>query len=335
MKQRILITGGSGFIGHALVKRLSARKDDDAVEVLAADYPVPVLPRTASAEVQYIAQLRRQRVAETVATATVDIRDAAAVSALVSEFQPSVVIHLAAVSVADTAAGDQELTQQVNVGGLRNMLSALAARGARLVFASSSFVYGDFEFPVADERHPLRPRGAYGVTKFEGEQLVRAAGALNGLQTVIVRPSAVYGPYDSNLRIVQALLEQARAGAPSTLHGADGVLDFTFVEDLATGLELAALHPRAPGRTFNLTAGKGRSLRELAEILRAHFPGHVVHEAPVSASKPKRGTLDIGHAQMVLGYQPATDLESGIAKYVDFYDSALDAKRALGAASPR
>jgi nucleoside-diphosphate-sugar epimerase len=326
MKQRVLITGGMGFIGHALIQRLTSH--DNPTEVVAADLPSPVLPRAASPETERIAHLRRARVAKMATVSMTDLRDAAAVSALVSEVSPDVVIHLAAVSAADDAARDADLARRVNVGGLRNLIDALSGRQARLVFVSSSFVYGDFEFDSVDERHPLRPSGAYGVTKFEGEQMVRAASALGGLQSVIVRPSAAYGPYDSNRRIVQTLTENARAGLPSTLRGADSVLDFTYVEDLAAGLELAAFHPMAAGRVFNMTAGKGRSLWELAEILRPYFPGQEIRQAPHDAAKPRRGTLDIGHAQLLLGYRPSWDLESGVRGYVDFYRSVLDGQEA-------
>jgi nucleoside-diphosphate-sugar epimerase len=327
MKHRILITGGTGFIGHALVRRLAQREE---VEVVAADLAAPVLPPSATHEAVRIAQLRRQQVAEVADTAVLDVRDEAAVSALVREVSPTVVVQLSAVAAADAAEREPELARQVNVDGLRNVIGAVSGRDTRLVFISSSFVYGDFETPVVDERHPLRPKGVYGETKFEGEQLVRSASALADVKGVIVRPSAVYGPYDTNRRVVQTILEQARAQEPSTIRGGGGSLDFTYVDDLAAGLELASFHPSAPGRTFNLTAGKGRSLRELIEGLRRHYPEHVVHEAPADPSKPKRGTLDVSHARMVLGYQPIWDLESGLDTYVDFYRSVVDNESVVG-----
>jgi nucleoside-diphosphate-sugar epimerase len=292
--------------------------------VVAADLGAPVLPSSATDEAARIAALRCEQVANLADTAVLDVRDEAAVAALVAEVSPTVIVQLGAIPTADAAERNPELARQVNVGGLRNVIGAIAGRNTRLVFISSSFVYGDFETSVVDERHPLRPKGVYGETKFEGEQLVRTASALAGMPAVIVRPSAVYGPYDANRRVVQAMLEQARAGQPSTIRGADGALDFTYVDDLAAGLELASFHPFAPGRIFNLTAGKGRSLRELTEILRRHYPDQVVHEAPADPSKPKRGTLDVSHARMVLGYQPAWDLESGLDSYVDFYRSVVD-----------
>ena len=322
MKQRVVITGGMGFIGHALAERLAHRTEP--VDVVVVDLPDPILPPTSTEENRRILDLRRARVRELATVATADVRDAATISAVISEMSPDVVIHLAAVSVADQAARNREFTDEVNVDGLRNVLDALHGRETRLVFISSSFVYGDFESDTVDERHPLRPSGAYGATKFQGEQMVRAATALSGLQSVIVRPSAVYGPYDTNRRVVQTFIENARSGQPTTLRGADNVLDFTYVGDLAAGLELAAFHPVAVGRTFNLTTGKGRSLRELAEIVQRYFPDHQVHEAPHDATRPKRGTLDIGFAKMSLGYEPAWDLETGVDSYLDFYRTVAD-----------
>jgi nucleoside-diphosphate-sugar epimerase len=334
VKDRVLITGGTGFIGHALVNKLSAREQPP--EIVAADLPEPRLSAYPSSLSARIARLRRERVGRAATVVPLDTRDADAVTGLVQDFKPNVVVHLAAVAVADDAKNQAQLTEEVNVGGLANVIDALAGTGARLVFVSSSFVYGDFETPVVDERHPLRPSGPYGETKFRGEQMVRQAGSLGGAKTVIIRPSAVYGPYDSNGRIIQKLIEEARLGHPATLRGADGYLDFTFVQDLAAGLELAAFHPKAPGRTFNLTAGKGRSLRELAAILKGYFPDQVFTEEPSDPTRPKRGTLDIGHAQFELGYEPSWDLESGVEEYLSFYrmldetaDQAQDAATSL------
>lgn len=317
MKDRVLITGGTGFIGHALANKLSTREQPP--EIVSADLPEPRLSAYLSPLSERIARLRRERVGRVATVVPLDTRDATAVASLVRDFKPTVVYQLAAVSVADDAQKQERFTEEVNVGGLANVISALEGTGARLVFVSSSFVYGDFETPVVDERHPLRPRGSYGETKFRGEQMVRQAGSLGGAKTVIIRPSAVYGPYDSNGRIIQKLIEQSRSGSPATLRGADGYLDFTFVQDLAAGLELAGFHPKAPGRTFNLTAGKGRSLRELAGILKGYFPDQVFTEEPGDPTRPKRGTLDIGHAQFELGYEPSWDLESGVEEYLSFY----------------
>ncbi|GGK75418.1 NAD-dependent epimerase/dehydratase family protein [Mangrovihabitans endophyticus] len=323
MKDRVLIFGGRGLIGHALARRLSRRAEP--VQTVVADLDQARLPDDPFGTCERIVRLRHAAVAELATVVPTDVRDAQAVRAVVDEVDPTVVVHLAAVSVADDAARHPELTHQTNVGGLRNVLDALGGRDTRLVFVSSSFVYGDFETPSVDERHPLRPRGPYGVTKFHGEQAVREARSLGGLPSVIIRPSAAYGPYDSNRRIVQKLLEEARAGRHSELRGADGVLDFTYVDDLAAGLELAAFHPQAPGRTFNMTAGKGRSLRDLAEILHRHFPGHTVSETPADPNRPRRGTLDVAHARFVLGYEPEWDLAQGVAECVAFYRMLDDA----------
>lgn len=312
---RVLITGGLGFIGHALTSRLTRRAD---VRVVVGDVALGAAVSGPCLAAQIVARrhLRVARMAEVVA---IDVRDEQAVRDTVKAVDPTVVIHLAAVSSASDARHDPDAAEQTNIGGVAAVLRALRGRAVRLVFVSSSFVYGDFGTPVVDENHPLRPHGVYGQTKLRGEQMVRAERDEHGLSAVVVRPSAVYGPYSGNRSVVQALVEDAINGVPGSIRGEGSVLDFTYVDDIAAGLEAAALHPNAPGRVLNMTAGQGRSLGHLREIILKHFPDHTIATEPVDPNTPMRGTLDIGRARRYLGYQPEWSLESGVARMVSFY----------------
>jgi nucleoside-diphosphate-sugar epimerase len=180
--------------------------------------------------------------------------------------------------------------------------------------------YGNFPASPLPENAEKDPIEIYGAMKLAGEIMVKAYSRLYGLPYVIVRPSAVYGPTDNNQRVVQALVERAVQGRPITVDNPESTfLDFTYVADIARGLCLAALSPGVVADDFNITFGQGRSLAELVETLRQHFPGLQVEvRSGVKGFRPERGTLDNTKARRVLGYEPATCLEEGVAHYVDY-----------------
>jgi nucleoside-diphosphate-sugar epimerase len=179
-------------------------------------------------------------------------------------------------------------------------------------------VYGDFLEQRVTEEHPKNPRDVYGAFKLCGEMMVRAYAQNYGLDTVMFRPSAVYGPFDANQRVIQRFIRAAEAGQPLTIHG-DGSMrmDFTFVEDTAEGIVACALEPAARGEVFNVTRGEARSLSELVDILRVHFPDLKVEQRPKPAHVPLRGTLDVSKAERMVGYVPKVSLEDGVARYVE------------------
>ncbi|MBI4798645.1 MAG: NAD-dependent epimerase/dehydratase family protein [Desulfarculus sp.] len=134
-----------------------------------------------------------------------------------------------------------------------------------------------------------------------------------------MRPSAVYGPTDVNRRVVQIFLEKALAGETLVLHGGDSTLDFTYVEDIASGFVLAGTHPQAANQVFNITRGQGRTLKELVDVLKLYFPTLETRIEPHRVYRPKRGSLSIAKAREVLGFEPRFTLEEGIGRYVEFY----------------
>jgi len=191
----------------------------------------------------------------------------------------------------------------------------------RFVYISSSMIYGDFQEIPAPEDHPKRPKDIYGGTKYAGEIMTETYSRRYGIPYSIVRPSAVYGPYDINRRVSQIFVENALLGKPITLFGGGHQnLDFTFVEDTARGIIQVMFSEKGPGNAFNITYGRGYSLREFADILKTHIPEleiKVVEEEDVF--RPKRGALSIEKARKLVGYDPQVSLEEGIQRYLDAY----------------
>jgi nucleoside-diphosphate-sugar epimerase len=317
-KRRVFITGGAGFIGARLTRMLVDAGHDVAIYDSFVQYISPLASRY-----QLNLRMRFEGLDGKFRTFRGDTREPMMLLRAVEEFKPDIVVHLAALPISDLANVHSEEAMGTIVSGTTNCLEVIRDRKeCRFVYISSSMVYGDFEQEPAPEDHPLRPKEVYGGAKLAGEVMTQAFARRYGLDCVIVRPSAVYGPTDVNRRVSQIFVENALSGKPLILHdGGSARLDFTYIDDIARGILLAALSEKAKGGVFNLTAGEGRSLKEFAEILRKEVPELQVETGPGNMFRPRRGALDIRRAREVLGYEPQWRLERGIPAYVDFYRS--------------
>lgn len=314
---KVFITGGTGLIGSHLAKALVGQGHD----VVLYDAFMSFVPFVQSRYQEFLRYRMEGLYANPkVAIVRGDTRSSQSLGEALLAHQPDAVVHLAALPIAKESMEYPHEATSINLGGTVTLLECLrlAKSVKRLVFASSSFVYGHFEREPADEEHPCRPIDVYGVTKLSGEMLTRVFCAQAGVEHVVVRPSAVYGFTDSNRRITQIFVERALAGQPLTLHdGGTARLDFTYVEDIAAGLALAALHPAAKGETFNITRGRARSVADLAEAIREYIPDVELISQPTDMVRPNRGTLDVSKARRLLGYHPTWDIEDGMRVYIE------------------
>lgn len=313
--KKALITGGAGFVGSYVTKQLLRL----GYEVHLYDSFVMYLTPTPGAnQVDFF-----QRIADVYDQIKIirgNTLDKDFLRRQMNMVKPDVVIHLAAMPLAALAIEHTEEAFQTICGSTQNLLEILRDfdHPCRLLYVSSSMVYGDFKSSEVDEdEHPKDPKDVYGAFKLAGETIVRAYGKNYGIDAVICRPSAVYGPFDSNARVIRKFIRSAMEGKAMTMDGDGSMkLDFTYVEDCAEAIALAADCPAAKGLTFNVTRGEGRSLKELAEIVQTHFPGTPIEYRPKPAFMPMRGTLSIRRAGEVLGYTSKTPLEEGVRRYV-------------------
>lgn len=315
---KILITGGAGLIGYYITKELADLGDEIIIYDLFLNYIEP--------SISYYNTYLKMRLEEIESKSTIikgDVRNKEFFFEALKKYKPEVIINLAALPIATLSNKYSEDAFEINIRGVVNILECIkkSAFVKRFVYASSSMVYGNFQYSPADEKHPLNPIDVYGGTKLAGEILTKVYNKQYGINYTIIRPSAVYGPTDANRRVTQIFIENALSKKPVILHnGGQSTLDFSYVEDVAHGFVLAIKSEKAKNEIFNITRGEGRSLKELTEIIKKFVPELEIKykDAPKDEKRPERGTLDISKAKKLLKFYPKYSLEKGTEKYIEF-----------------
>ena len=324
--KKIALIGGAGFIGHNLALELKRHGADVSVIDGLQVNNLLSLHCSSYSNLErdlYISMVNERldllRSAE-VPIYVEDARDYARLCLLIGKIEPEVVVLLAAVSHASRSNKDPYHTFDHSFRTLENALDIARGAAKHFVYFSSSMVYGNFESDSVNEEAPCNPLGIYGALKFGGEKLVIAYNQVFGLPYTIIRPSALYGERCVSRRVGQVFIENAMRGQDIVIKG-DGEerLDFTYIGDLVEGIRLAIERPEARNQVFNLTCGQGRSLNEMAAIIKEHFPGINVRHIERDALMPERGTLDTGKAAKLIGYKPQFPLEKGYSRYIEWY----------------
>jgi nucleoside-diphosphate-sugar epimerase len=323
--KRVALVGGAGFIGHNLALALAARGAHvEVVDGLQVNNLLYFASHSGGYHRDFCLRSLNERLdllrKAGIALHPQDARDYHALSRILSQIRPNVIVHLAAVAHAGRANKDPYTTFDHSLRTLENSLDFARDGVEHFVFLSSSMAYGNFQTPEVTEDHPLNPIGIYGALKVAGEKMVIAYGQVFGLQYTIIRPSALYGPRCVSRRVGQIFIESALTGAQLRVDG-DGSerLDFTYIDDLTDGLALVVEKPAARNEIFNLTYGSARSIQELVDIVQRHFPDVQTSYVERDKLMPVRGTLSIGKAVRTLGYAPSHPLERGMEKYVAWY----------------
>jgi nucleoside-diphosphate-sugar epimerase len=318
--RRVLVTGGAGFIGSHLVESL-----------LEQGQVVRVLDNFSTGKRENLEGLGGGRflAARDFELIEGDIRDYATVAAAVEG--TDAVLHQAALGSVPRSVADPLTTHQVNADGTLNVL--LAGRDhklARVIYASSSAVYGDSQKLPKREGEEGRPLSPYALTKRINEEHGRLFMELYGLQTIGLRYFNVYGPrqdarsdYAAVIpRFVTALL----AGDSPVIYGTGTqTRDFTYIKDVVQANLLALdAPPEACGLTYNVGRGGQFDLLELLATLQSLLKTHISpRNDPPRPGDVMHSCSDTSSAGKMLGYKPRYDLEQGLAESIDWYRNAF------------
>ncbi|GAW37298.1 dTDP-glucose 4,6-dehydratase 2 [Roseovarius sp. A-2] len=334
---KLLVTGGAGFIGSAVVRRAVAQ-GHQVVNLDALTYAA-CLENVAS-------------VADSPAYAfeRADIRDRAALDRIFAAHDPDAVMHLAAESHVDRSIDGPATFIETNVMGTFHMLEAARAHWVRkgrpgdfrFHHISTDEVYGSLPADPAirfTEDTSYDPRSPYSASKAGSDHLVRAWHETYGLPVVLTNCSNNYGPYHFPEKLIPVIILNALAGKPLPIYG-DGsnVRDWLYVEDHAEAL-LLAVQKGAVGRSYNIGGGNERSNLELVQALcaildekRPKGQGSYANQITFVADRPghdARYAIDPSRIEEELGWRPSVTVEEGLAHTVEWYLDNEDWWRAL------
>jgi len=328
--KKICIIGGAGFIGHNLAVQLRAIGHEvSCVDNLMVNNLISVIGNTDGLKFKAlnkkIIESRLDLLEENeIELKIADARDYHVVSRLITDLKPDIIIHLAAVSHANRSNKDPFNTFDHSFRTLENVLDASRGKIERLIYFSSSMVYGNFSKNEVDESDHCDPIGIYGALKYCGEKIIKAYNQVFDLPYTIIRPSALYGERCISRRVGQIFIENAINDHEIKI-GGDGEekLDFTYIKDLCNGVVLAIEKKEAQNEIFNLTYGASRTINNLKDILLDHFPKAKISYEKRDKLMPKRGTLSINKAKKLLGYNPSFSIDEAYPKYIEWYTNFL------------
>jgi UDP-glucuronate 4-epimerase len=309
--ERVLVTGAAGFIGSTLVERLLA----EGRSVVGLDSFDPFY-----AESDKRANLRAASRCDRFRLVTGDIRDEAALAAALAGGVDAVV-HLAALAGVRPSLERPTAYADVNVRGTSAVAEAMLGAGvAKLVFASSSSVYGERSDGPFRETDPVeRPISPYAATKRAGELLLHSFHHAHGLGVVCARIFTAYGPRQRPDLAIRKFAERMRRGDPIPVFG-DGTAqrDFTYVDDLVEGLA-RALDADLGFRILNFGAGRTVALADvIATLERTLHVEAKIEWLPRQTGDVSKTWSDSGAARAALGYAPSTSLEQGIGRFAEW-----------------
>jgi UDP-glucose 4-epimerase len=313
--KKAFITGGAGFIGSRVVREFL----NAGYKVIVFDsFKQYVAPDPNAKPINLLARLAD--ISDDISLVTGDTLNKDYLRRTLNRFKPDVIVHMAALPLASVAIEQTEEAFDSILSSTVNILEVVRDFDHRcpVLYTSSSMVYGDFETASVTEGAPKDPKDIYGSIKLAGEIISSGYRKRYGIDVRTVRPTAVYGPFDANQRVLYKFVTRALNGQSLQIDG-DGsmALDFTYVDDTAHGIYLIATTDAASCETFNIARGKSETLSTAVSIISETIGDVEVEYGEVPAHIPNRGTLDITKARELLGFDPKYGLEQALPAYID------------------
>ncbi len=304
----MLVTGGAGFVGATLVRRL-----------VGSGYEVRVLDNLTTGHASHLDGVDAELVEG-------DIRDANTMEGALAGVLS--VVHLAAAGSVVMSVEDPAANFEVNVFGTFQVLDAARRAGiGRIVLASTGGALIGDAVPPVDERSLPKPISPYGASKLAGEGYAHAFAKSYGLGTVVLRFANVYGPWSARKKGAMTLFFRAiDAGEPIVIYG-DGSAsrDYTHVDDICRALQLALESDVAGGTVLHIASGVETTVQELADLCRtaAGVPDHPIEHRPTRPGEVERNFASYDLAQEVLGYAPSISREDGIRRTWEWFERSV------------
>ncbi len=320
--RRALVTGAGGFVGSHLVERL-----------LLDGYHVRCFVRyTSTARVGWLDDLPAEKRAACEITAG-DLRDAETIRRAMENIDS--VFHLGALIGVPYSYQHPREVEETNVLGTLNVLVASRDQDVgRVIYPSTSEVYGSARYTPMDETHPLHAQSPYAASKIGAEQLVGSFHASYGLPTVILRPFNIYGPRQSARAVIPTVITQVLRGTPLGLGTLTTTRDFTFVSDAVEALILADRSEEAVGETLNIGSNFEVSIADLIDRVSALSgrgrPAIVQDDERLRSvgSEVTRLWADNTRAREILGWRPTIQLDEGLKRTIEWIEANLERFRA-------
>mgnify|MGYP000461782936 FL=1 len=315
----ILITGGAGFIGANLARRLvRAGANVTIADSLISEYGGNLI--------------NLEGIRHKVFLNITDVRDPHAITHLIKG--QDFLFNLAGQTSHMDSMTDPFTDLEINAKAQLSILEACRAHnpGIKIVFAGTRQIYGRPDYLPVNEVHPLRPVDINGIHKVAGEWYHLLYNNVYGLRAAVLRLTNTYGPCmrikDSRQTFVGVWIRLLLEGKPFEVWGGEQLRDFTYVDDCVTALLLAAADSRADGKVYNLGGDKVVNLRELADMLvEAHGRGsYVLREFPAERKKIDIGDYysDDARIREELHWQPTVPLAEGLRRTLAYFAPRLE-----------
>ena len=313
--KNLLVTGGAGFIGSHLVDRLLL-SDVEHVTVL-DDFNNFYDPHIKRENITEHLKDPRYKLVET------DIRDRAALENVFQQSGFDCLVHLAARAGVRPSLSEPQLYTETNINGTVNLLELARHHGIKqFVFGSSSSVYGiNAKVPFSEDDPIRQPISPYAATKAAGELLCHTYSHLYGLRCVCLRFFTVYGPRHRPDLAIHKFAKLISERKPIPVFG-DGTTrrDYTYIDDIIDGVVAAIQYDKSDYEAFNLGESRTVELRELISLLENELDTHaVVDRQPPQPGDVPQTFADITKARELLGYNPQTQIEEGLRRFVEWF----------------
>jgi UDP-glucuronate 4-epimerase len=313
--KNILITGGAGFIGSHLVDRLLAEREwritvvDDF-----NDFYDPAIKRE---------NVRLQLENPNYRLFRIDIRDQPALEQVFAETDFQSIVHLAARAGVRPSLQQPLLYAETNINGTMNLLESAREHDIKqFVFGSSSSVYGiNAKVPFGEDDPIRQPISPYAATKAAGELLCHTYSHLYGIRCVCLRFFTVYGPRQRPDLAIHKFARLITEGKSIPVFG-DGTTrrDYTYIDDIVAGTRAAINYEASDYEVINLGESRTVELRELISLLETELGAEAsIDRQPLQPGDVPQTFADITKAQRLLGYDPQTQIEEGIKKFVEWF----------------